>query len=51
VIHYDCEAVRDDIDAWALGALDAEEARALEAHLASCDECRALADTAVESAA
>ncbi|HET6615976.1 MAG TPA: anti-sigma factor [Dehalococcoidia bacterium] len=51
MIHYDCEAVRDDIDAWALGALDAEEARALEAHLASCDECRALADTAVETAA
>ena len=51
MIRNDCEAVRDDIDGWALGALDAGEARALEAHLASCDDCRALADAAIESAA
>jgi len=50
VIHHDCEAVRDDIDGWALGALDADEARALEAHLATCDDCRAIGDAASETA-
>jgi anti-sigma factor RsiW len=42
----DCEAVRDGIDAWALGALDAAETRALESHLAGCAACTALADEA-----
>lgn len=51
MIANDCAAVREDIDAWALGALDAEETRALEAHLETCAGCRALADAAVESAA
>jgi hypothetical protein len=51
VIHRFCEASHDNIDAWALGALDADEARALEAHLATCDDCRALADAASETAA
>ena len=36
---------RDDIPAYALGALDAQEAAALEAHLQTCDTCRSeLAD-------
>lgn len=37
--------LRENIPAYALGALDAEEATALEAHLQTCDACRAeLAD-------
>ena len=32
---------REDIPAYALGALDAEEIAALEAHLKTCDACRA----------
>jgi len=37
--------VRERLEAYALGALDAEEADAVAAHLAGCDECRAdLAD-------
>jgi anti-sigma factor RsiW len=47
----DCETVRDNVDAWGLGALDADEARALEAHIAGCAECAALADGAHEGAA
>jgi anti-sigma-K factor RskA len=47
----DCEAVRDNIDAWALGALEAGEARALEAHVAGCAACAALAGAAREGAA
>jgi hypothetical protein len=47
----DCETVRDNVDAWGLGALDADEARALEAHIAGCAECTALADDSREGAA
>jgi len=47
----DCQAVREQLDAWALGALDADETRAIDEHLASCDDCRALADEARETAA
>jgi anti-sigma factor RsiW len=47
----DCEAARDNIDAYAIGALDADEARALEAHLAGCDDCTALLEEAKEGAA
>ncbi len=37
--------LRENIPAYALGALDAEDARALEAHLQTCEACRAeLAD-------
>jgi hypothetical protein len=46
----DCETVRDDLDAWAIGALDADDAAAVEAHLASCAECAALAGQAAEEA-
>jgi len=42
----DCEAARENIDAYAIGALDADEARALEAHLAGCDDCAALLEEA-----
>jgi anti-sigma-K factor RskA len=38
-------ALQDDLPAYALGALDPEEAAALEAHLQTCESCRAaLAD-------
>ncbi len=47
----DCEHVRDNIDAWALGALDGEEARALEAHIEQHDDCAALAESARDTAA
>lgn len=47
----DCEAVREQLDAWALGALDDAEARAVEEHLATCAACRALADEAAAAAA
>jgi anti-sigma-K factor RskA len=46
----DCAAAREDIDAYALGALDAEEALALEAHLRGCDDCAALLDRALDTA-
>lgn len=35
------EEVRNSIDAWALGALPEAEARAVEAHLETCADCRA----------
>ncbi len=44
----DCEAARENIDAYALGALDVDDARALEAHLAGCSECRRILDEARE---
>lgn len=37
-----CDDVRGAIDAYALGALDAEDAGAVEAHLAVCPDCRRL---------
>jgi anti-sigma-K factor RskA len=49
-MRFDCEAAREHIDAWALGALDADEARALEHHLAGCGECTRMADEARETA-
>jgi anti-sigma factor RsiW len=47
----DCEAACEHLDAYALGALDSEDARALEAHLASCGECSRLADATEQDAA
>lgn len=41
-----CEETREALDAYALGALTPEEAKAVEAHVAGCDECRALLDEA-----
>jgi len=41
-----CDTARDNLDAWALGALDDDDAPALESHLASCAECATLADSA-----
>ena len=43
--YYEHVPFRENIPAYALGALDAEEAAALESHLQKCDSCRAeLAD-------
>lgn len=47
----DCDAAREHLDAWALGALDVEDVRALESHLATCADCAKLADTARHDAA
>lgn len=45
----DCEAARDLIDGYAIGALDGDEARALESHVAGCDECARLVREASET--
>lgn len=45
-----CEQVRDNLDAWAIGALDADETAALESHLPGCAECTLAADAARETA-
>ncbi|MEX2247951.1 MAG: anti-sigma factor [Dehalococcoidia bacterium] len=42
----DCEAAREHIDAWALGALDTDERIAFDAHLATCTACPDLAERA-----
>jgi anti-sigma factor RsiW len=42
----DCNAVHDDIDAYAIGALDADEAQALAAHLPDCPACAHLVEEA-----
>ncbi len=47
----DCEAAREHLDAWALGTLDIYDQRQLEAHVASCERCAALADDALAHAA
>jgi hypothetical protein len=47
----DCETAREHLDAWALGGLDAYDARTLESHLAACPDCTRLADDAREHAA
>ena len=47
----DCESAREQIDAYALGALDSDESRALESHLATCAECTRILDQARETAA
>ncbi len=35
----DCQAVREDLGAYAIGALDAPEAAVVRQHVAGCDEC------------
>jgi hypothetical protein len=47
----DCNEVEENIDAWALGALDVEEAAALDAHVAGCAACQLRADAANDRAA
>ncbi|HYM28874.1 MAG TPA: zf-HC2 domain-containing protein, partial [Steroidobacteraceae bacterium] len=42
----DCAGARDDIDAYAIGALDTEETRALEGHIAACATCARLVEEA-----
>jgi hypothetical protein len=49
-MRFDCEAAREHVDAWALGALDDDDRGALEAHVASCAACAALAAQAQETA-
>ncbi len=47
----DCAAFRDSIDAYAIGALDTDEARDLEQHVAGCADCARLLDETEETAA
>lgn len=47
----DCEGTREQIDAWALGALDADELAEMETHLGNCAMCTRLAEDARETAA
>jgi hypothetical protein len=35
-----CGQVRDELEAWALGALEPDEAEAVERHIAVCEPCR-----------
>jgi hypothetical protein len=50
-MRFDCEAARDHIDAWAIGALDPDERRALDAHIATCADCARDAHLARDAAA
>ena len=47
----DCEQVRELLDAFALGASDAEEAAAVESHVADCVRCWTLLNEAQRAAA
>jgi anti-sigma-K factor RskA len=46
-----CVDVRDDLDAYTLGALDPDDARRVEQHVAACADCRRLLDDARKSVA
>ncbi len=53
-----CEEIRENLEAYALGTLDASERKAIEAHLSECDDCptfareyAAIADTMHEALA
>ena len=46
-----CADVRDDLDAYALGALDLDDARRVDDHVAGCPGCRRLLDEASANAA
>ena len=46
-----CDDVRDDLDAYALGVLDRDDARRIDEHVAACPDCRRLLDEARVSAA
>jgi hypothetical protein len=39
-----CREIKDQLEAYALGALDENERARVEAHLAGCDSCRRVAD-------
>lgn len=46
-----CDDVRDDLDAFALGVLDHDDARRVDDHVAACPDCRRLLDEARDGAA
>jgi hypothetical protein len=46
----DCQRTREMLEAYALGALDDDERGAVERHLRTCADCRALAAELVETA-
>src|ERR671911_72022 len=46
----DCQTTREMLEAYALGALEDDERRAVERHLQTCTECRPLAAELVETA-
>jgi anti-sigma-K factor RskA len=46
MMRLNCHEAREDIDAYAIGALDVAEADALEGHIEGCPECAALVDEA-----
>jgi hypothetical protein len=50
MMRFDCEAVSENIELWAAGALDQDDAAALEAHAESCPTCGPLLDQAREAA-
>jgi hypothetical protein len=45
-----CEQIRDLLEAYALGALEEDERQAVERHLATCSDCRAVAAELRETA-
>jgi anti-sigma-K factor RskA len=45
-----CEEVREELDSYALGAVERKEARRLESHLKSCPQCRSLGQQSGETA-
>ncbi len=45
-----CEEAREQLDSYALGAVERKEARRLESHLKSCPECRSLGQQSSETA-
>jgi anti-sigma-K factor RskA len=47
----DCEYVREQLDAWAIGALDRADTVAVDRHLARCADCSPLAARARDAAA
>src|SRR6266540_3393155 len=46
----ECTKTRELLEAYALGALDAEERTQVESHLGTCARCRRLADELLEVA-
>jgi anti-sigma-K factor RskA len=50
MMEQDCQKTRELLEAYALGALEADERTAVERHLETCADCRALADELVDTA-